>query len=163
MSKKILLVVLLLSVAVACKKSEQNGGQATPAPTPTPEMVGPDGEPLVTFEPELLLPEARTRQYTVVLPRVQYQLSKDPQSTVILTIAVQAANETIYEALEAQQENLSFVITSALDKHTGMSLVDPAGKVALKEAIIQQLQQRIQGSRGIRTVYFLEFQVYRRS
>ncbi|MFW5870555.1 MAG: hypothetical protein ACOCVL_02700, partial [Candidatus Sumerlaeota bacterium] len=145
MSRKILLVVLLLSMAAACTKSDQNGEHSATTPTPTPEMVGPNGEPLVTFEPELLLPEARTREYTVALPRVRYQLPKDPQSTVIVTIAVQAANDSVYEALQDQQENLSFVITSALDNHTGASLVDPAGKIALKEAIIQQLQQRIQG------------------
>ncbi len=154
--KYAIVLLLALCLTASCAKSDEND-QATAAPTPTPIPTGPDGEPLVTFEPELLLPDARTQQYTVILPRVRYSLPKDPKSIVVVTMAIQASNEEVYKVLEEQKDNLSFVITSALENQTATSLMNTGAKLALKEDVILKLQERIKGSRGIKKAYLIEF------
>jgi flagellar basal body-associated protein FliL len=156
-----IVLLLFVSLTVSCAKSDENDGTAVTA-TPTPIPLGPDGEPLVTFEPELLLPEAQTQQYTVILPQVRYSLPKDPKATVIVTLAIQASNEDVYKVLEEQKDNLSFVITSALEDQTATSLMNAGAKIALKEDVILKLQERIKGSRGIKKAYLVQFQVFSR-
>jgi flagellar basal body-associated protein FliL len=190
----LLVVATLCALASfsACKKSEpashgseptdahaQNGGDAThgdagsPAsheadtPDATSILHDEDGVELVQFEAELLLSDAYTMSYMVVLPPeeerallIHTKRSSGREERVRVRLAVECASEVAYEELHARAKFMGRAVEVPFETRTAAECRTLEGKLRIKEDIIQELQERMKRSKGIKQVYFLEYRFF---
>jgi len=186
------LVVLLCVFAgfSACKKSEPDSHGSAPTETPsqagvdtthgedghaadagveapaaTPVLRNADGVELVQFRPELLLSDAYTMDYVVMLPPgdenpliINTKGTTTRAGRVLVRVAVECATEAAFEELEGRAKFMKRAVQMAFETRTADACRSLTGKLEIKEDIIRQIQERMKRSKGIKQVYFLEFQ-----
>jgi hypothetical protein len=188
-----LLAVALLCILAgfsACKKSEpaSHGSAPTDAPTQadadtthgedgnttdpdaeapaaTPVLRDANGIELVQFRPELLLSDAYTMDYMVLLPPederplvINMKGANAREGRVRVRVAVECASEAAFEELEGRAEFMERAVQVAFETRTADVCRSLEGKLQIKEDIIREIQERMNRSKGIKQVYFLEFQ-----
>ncbi|HUT25388.1 MAG TPA: flagellar basal body-associated FliL family protein [Sumerlaeia bacterium] len=170
-----LLVVLsvVASCILCCGRGEERpaarGSSAVHSPTPQPnssESVPADSppnegapEPLVVFDPKLLLHPADSSDLLVEMPPVQVDL-RDRRRSVLVEVVVECADEKTREEIEKKKKRLGQTIVSAFSDKDSTLVKSAAGKLGIQDEIVWRLRESpLLRHQAVKQVYFKTYEV----
>lgn len=157
-----LLLLLLLALALSCKPSSPDGkGSSDPTsmPAPTPKRT-----PLM--KPELLFGKYETMRFVTLIPpedsrEKAVNLRGEPRYIAYVRVAVECADQAtldeLNEMLAHPNEQVSSLISRALETQSLALASTRRGKMEFKEELIRRLQENLVENKGVKQVYIQDF------